>query len=181
MRWRPIDPELIAAARGGDAAALNRLLDLSRGDLQRFARRACATSQDAEDAVQLALWQMHRKLGSLRVLQAFVGWLFRVVERECRRLLRIAQRTEPLADEACAVDETGMSVPHDLRRDLIQAIAALPDPYRDILVLRDVEELSAAEAAQQLGISVQAAKSRLHRARGMLREALVRAGYWRGG
>jgi RNA polymerase sigma factor (sigma-70 family) len=173
-----IDPALIDSARSGDAAALSRLLDLSQRDLRRFARRSCATSQDAEDAVQVALWQLHRRLGALRVLQAFTGWLFRIVERECRRLFRLAQRTEPL-DESQAYEPAQPALPLDLRRDLSRAIAALPTIYRETLVLRDIEELTAPEAAQRLGISVDAVKSRLHRARGLLRAALLQAGYWR--
>lgn len=174
-----IDTALIDAAHAGDAAALARLLDLSQRDLRRFARRSCATSQDAEDAVQLALWQLHRRLGALRVLQAFMGWLFRIVERECRRLLRLSQRVEPL-DEALQDSLAQPGVPLDLRCDLSRSIAELPPIYRETLILRDIEELTAAEAAQQLGITIEAIKSRLHRARGLLREALLQAGYWRG-
>jgi RNA polymerase sigma factor (sigma-70 family) len=69
-------------------------------------------------------------------------------------------------------------VPTDLRRDLGIMIAALPDLYREVLILRDIEELTAPEAAAQLGVSVKAVKSRLHRARGMLREKLLGSGYW---
>lgn len=176
---RTIDPALVDSARAGDAAALARLLDLSQRDLRRFARRSCATSQDAEDAVQLALWQLHRHLGALRVLQAFMGWLFRIVERECRRLLGLSQRNQPL-DDALLAGLAQPGVPLDLRRDLSRAIAALPPIYRETLILRDIEEFTAAEAADQLGITVEAVKSRLHRARGLLREALLQAGYWGG-
>jgi RNA polymerase sigma factor (sigma-70 family) len=171
-----IDAALVASARAGDAAALAALLDLSRHDLARFARRACATSEDAEDAVQIALWQLHRNLGTLHVIAAFMSWLFRIVERECRRLLRLSRRAEPLEQEA-AIEEASVPVPLDLRRDLSRAIAALPPIYREVLILRDIEELTAPEAAEQLGISVEAVKSRLHRARSFLREALTSAGY----
>lgn len=176
---RPIDTALVDAARAGDAVALTRLLDLSQRDLRRFARRSCATSQDAEDAVQVALWQLHRRLGALRVIQAFMGWLFRIVERECRRLLRLSQRAEPL-DDAAQAHSAQPALPLDLRRDLSRAIAALPPIYRETLILRDIEELTAPEAAQQLGITVEAVKSRLHRARSLMRDALLAAGYWRG-
>ena len=57
-------------------------------------------------------------------------------------------------------------------------IAGLPDHYREVLVLRDIEELTAPEAAAQLGLSVDAVKSRLHRARSLLREQLLASGYW---
>ena len=172
-----IDGGLVAAAKAGDAAALDHLLAVSQPDLMRFARRTCANAEDAEDAVQAALWQLHRRIGTLRVIAAFATWLFRIVERECRRLLGLQRRTVPIEDApamALAVDP----VPTDLRRDLGAMIAALPDLYREALILRDIEELTAPEAAAQLGISVEAVKSRLHRACGMLREKLLGSGYW---
>ena len=92
-----IDGGLVAAAKAGDAAALDRLLAVSQPDLMRFARRTCANAEDAEDAVQAALWQLHRRIGTLRVIAAFTSWLFRIVERECRRLLGLHRRTVPLA------------------------------------------------------------------------------------
>jgi len=169
-----LDPALIEAARQGDQAALDRLLAVSRRDLKRFARRSCATSEDAEDAVQVALWQLHRKLGTLRVIQAFTSWLFRIVERECRRLLRVSSRTRPL-DEVALAELPLAPVPHDLRRDLTAAIAALPEIYREVLIRRDIEELTAPETAALMGISVEAVKSRLHRARVTLRENVLSA------
>ncbi len=172
-----IDAELVTGARAGDAAALDRLLAQSQPDLLRFARRTCANAEDAEDAVQAALWQLHRRIGTLRVIAAFTSWLFRIVERECRRLLGLQRRTVPL-DAAPAAALALDPVPTDLRRDLGTMIAALPDLYREVLILRDVEELTAPEAAAQLGISVEAVKSRLHRARGLLREKLLGSGYW---
>jgi DNA-directed RNA polymerase specialized sigma24 family protein len=69
-------------------------------------------------------------------------------------------------------------IPADLRLDLTRAIAALPEAYRVALILRDVEELTAPEVAASLGLSVQAVKSRLHRARAMVRESLMSGGYW---
>jgi RNA polymerase sigma factor (sigma-70 family) len=172
-----IDDALVAAAKGGDTVALDRLLAISQPDLQRFARRTCADAEDAEDAVQVALWQLHRRIGTLRAIAAFTTWLFRIVERECRRLLGLQRRTVPLD----SVPESALGiapVPADLRRDLGAMIAALPDLHREVLILRDVEELTAPETAHQLGISVEAVKSRLHRARSMLREKLLGSGYW---
>jgi hypothetical protein len=64
-----------------------------------------------------------------------------------------------------------------LRSDLVSAIAALPEPYRKILILRDVDELTAPETAERLNISIDAVKSRLHRARTMVREQLLSSGY----
>lgn len=171
-----LDMPLIEAARQGDAAALERLLTQSQPDLRRFARRSCATSEDADDAVQVALWSVQRNIGSVRIVAAFAGWLFRIIERECYRLLRLGRRAEPLTEEL----EASLRLPEDplvLRRDLAGALAALPVEYRDVLVLRDVEELTAPEAAERLQLTVAALKSRLHRARAMMRERLAAGGY----
>src|SRR5260370_32518021 len=71
------------SACGGDAAAVEKLLVVCQPDLRRFARRACSSGDDAEDAVQIALWQLYRKIGALRSAAALASWLFRVLEREC--------------------------------------------------------------------------------------------------
>lgn len=168
---------LIDAACAGDERALSQLLRACQPDLRRFARHTCSNSEDAEDAVQVALWQLHRKIGTLGTVAAFATWLFRIVERECYRIFKRsaakASHSAPLAEELAAPQ-----VPTDLRLDLARAIAALPEAYRVALILRDVEELTAPEVAASLGLSVQAVKSRLHRARAMVRESLMSGGYW---
>lgn len=93
------DGQLVEAACKGDASAIEKLLALSQPDLRRFARRSCATSEDADDAVQVALWNLQRNIGSLRVVAALASWMFKVVERECFRLLRIQRKTEELTDD----------------------------------------------------------------------------------
>jgi RNA polymerase sigma factor (sigma-70 family) len=170
------ETHLVEAACGGDAAAVEQLIAVCQPDLRRFARRTCATGEDAEDAVQIALWQLYRKIGALRTAATFASWLFRIVERECYRLFRARDRLQALDgsfDEVLRQEP----LPLALRKDLIDAIAALPNPYREILVLRDIDELTAPEAADQLGISTDAVKSRLHRARAMVREHLLAGGY----
>jgi RNA polymerase sigma factor (sigma-70 family) len=171
--------QLLLAACAGDAAALDALLGKLQPDLKRFARRSCASREDAEDAVQLAMLRVQRSLGSLRALPALASWLFRIVERECFRLFRAMQRTTPLTD---ALEDKlhGAPVPLQLRLDLVKAIAGLPPEYRSVLILRDIDELTAPETAQQLGISVAAVKTRLHRARGFMRDTLMQGAYWRG-
>ena len=163
---------LIDAARDGDAAAIGRLLEICQPDIRRFARRSCSNAEDAEDAVQLALWQLHRKIGSLRTAATLATWLFRVVERECFRLFRRQPDTDPLDDEI-AKQITAQQSPIELRMDLCLLIAELPPIYRDVLILRDIHELTAPEAAAKLGLTIQAIKSRLHRARMLMRNAYV--------
>ena len=86
------EPRLIEAACSGDAAAVERLLVICQPDLRRFARRTCSTSEDAEDAVQIALWQLYRKIGALRTTATFAAWLFKIIERKCYRLFRARNR-----------------------------------------------------------------------------------------
>jgi RNA polymerase sigma factor (sigma-70 family) len=169
--------QLIDAARLGDSQAISELLVVCQPDLKRFARRTCSTTEDAEDAVQLALWQLYRKVGLLRCAATFTTWIFRIVERECYRLYRTARGTEPL-DEVLEHDLPHAPVaPTDLKLDLAQALQRLTPPYREVLLLRDVHELTAPEVAAQLGLSLEAVKSRLHRARAQVREYLMASGY----
>jgi len=170
------DAALVQAACSGEPAAVEKLLAVCQPDLRRFARRTCVTSEDAEDAVQAALWQLYRRVGALRTAAAFATWLFRIVERECSRLLRRRFRTQSW-DEAFDLMLREEPLPHELRSDLVSAIAALPEPYRRVLVMRDIDELTAPETAERLGISVEAVKSRLHRARTVMRERLLSRGY----
>lgn len=170
------DLSLVEDACKGDASAIEQLLVLSQPDLRRFARRSCASSEDADDAVQVALWNLQRNIGSVRILAALAGWMFKIIERECYRLLRIKRRTEELNDAMCESLAQPASA-DGVRRDLAGAMAALPLPYRQVLILRDVDELTAPEVAELLHISIPAVKSRLHRARAMMREHLVASGY----
>lgn len=102
--------------------------------------------------------------------------MFRIIERECYRLLSVFRKTDPLTQ---ALEDTLQEAPAplQLRRDLVAAMAKLAPHYREILILRDIEELSAPETAAHLDISVAAVKSRLHRARSLMRDQLVAGGY----
>lgn len=169
---------LLDAARQGRSGAMAELLNDCQPTLKRYARRSCTQAEDAEEAVQMALWRLYKHVGALRAATALLSWLFRIVERECRRLLRLRSREVPL-DESAAALIAGTGVPTELRLDLARAIESLPLPFREVLILRDVQELSAAEVALQLDLSVAAVKSRLHRARSQVREQLLASGYWR--
>ncbi len=171
-------PQLIELARQGDQQALLELVTVCQPDLKRFARRTCNNSEDAEDAVQIALWKLYRKVGTLRTVATFATWLFRIVERECYRYFRIRKYAESLDD--LSSDETPLApmVPTDLKTDLVRAMELLTPPYREVLILRDVHELTAPEVAAQLGLTLEAVKSRLHRARAQVRKHLLASGYW---
>ncbi|MES2258951.1 MAG: sigma-70 family RNA polymerase sigma factor [Pseudomonadota bacterium] len=162
---------VLDAAHGGDPAALAQLMRLCQPDIRRYAQRSCLVS-DVDDAVQETLLVLSRRLESLRVLVAFSGWLFKVAQRECRKLARRALRYDPYDEERAeqwlaAQDTAG------LRLELVRALDSLPADYRHVILLRDFAELSIADIAAQLDLSVAAAKSRLHRARLMAREYLI--------
>lgn len=161
----------LLAARKGEPAALERVLLRSRQDLRRYAEYHCEVN-DVEDAVQESLFTVSRKLMDLRQLESFASWLFRIVKRECNRYKRVRRR---LGHVPISEDIVGPNYPEasHLTRDVANAVAALPSHYRDVLLLRDLEGLSLAELSEQLGITVQAAKARLHRARSLAREHLM--------
>jgi RNA polymerase sigma factor (sigma-70 family) len=165
--------DLIAGAQGGDLAAIASLLAAAQPDIRRYARATCAAS-DVDDAVQDTLWLVHRKIGGLRGIAAFSGWLFAIVKRECVRLARRALAGgRPIEDFA---NDLQLSERPDteLRIDLAEAIASLPDHYRVVVILRDIEELTIAEIGGRLGTTKAATKARLHRGRALIREYLAR-------
>jgi RNA polymerase sigma factor (sigma-70 family) len=162
---------LLAAAHGGDPRALDQLLRIARPDIRRYAQQHCLLS-DVDDAVQEALLIVARKLPSLRVLAAFSGWAIRLVQRECRRLGRVTLRYDPYDEERLAqwlVVRDAAS----LRVELVAALESLPVHYREVLLLRDLEELTIDEIAGRTGLTRANVKSRLHRARALAREYLL--------
>jgi RNA polymerase sigma factor (sigma-70 family) len=161
---------LIDAARHGDRGALERLLAVSQPDIRRYAQSQCTGSSDADDAVQETLWLVYQRIGALRTVTSFSAWVFSIVRRECNRLWRrMHGQTELPADDHPAFVYRPEP---ELREDLIAAIHSLPDRYREVIVLRDIREFSISEIAVELRLSREAVKSRIHRARLMIREYL---------
>lgn len=165
---------LILAAQTGDPAAITRLLALCQADARRYARRHCHIS-DVDDAVQESLMILSRKVKGLKAAAAFSSWLFIVIKRECRRLQRLTLRHEPL-DEDVADRQIASRSDASLRIDLANALESLPAHYLEVILLRDFEELTIAEIAERLGQQAGAVKSRLHRARELVREYLFESG-----
>jgi RNA polymerase sigma factor (sigma-70 family) len=128
------EPRLVEAACGGDAAAVEKLLVVCQPDLRRFARRTCSNRDDAEDAVQIALWQLYRKIGALRTAAAFASWLFRIIERECYRLLHARGRLQALdtsLDEVLRHAAIGLAQrPRRRHRGASGALSQDSDPAR---------------------------------------------------
>jgi RNA polymerase sigma factor (sigma-70 family) len=163
--------DLVLRAQTGDPAAINRLLAVCQADARRYAYRHCQAS-DVDDAVQESLFVIARKVKGLRAAAAFSSWLFTVIKRECRRLARATFRLDPL-DEELAARQISRRSDESLRIDLARALESLPAHYLEVVLLRDFEELTIAEIAGQLGEQAAAVKSRLHRARELVREYLL--------
>jgi RNA polymerase sigma factor (sigma-70 family) len=166
------DPSLIEAARGGDADALLSLIAAAQPDIRRYAARNCRAA-DIDDAVQETLLLLYRRVGTLRAVTSFSAWLFAVARRACLRLLRrsIGLAEKPIDD----VEARLVYLPaEELRIDLSRAIQSLPDHYREVILLRDIEELSIDEICAVLALTRESVKARIHRARLMIREYLVR-------
>ena len=163
--------QLIAAAQGGDPAALGQLLLVCQSDARRYARRHCFAA-DVDDAVQETLLILSKKVKGLKAAAAFSGWLFTIVRRECRRLARKMLGQGPSIDDI-AESELASRPDESLKLDLIRALESLPANYLEVILLRDFGDLTIAEIAEQLGLQVPGVKSRLHRARELVREYLV--------
>ncbi|MEV0169999.1 RNA polymerase sigma factor [Streptomyces sp. NPDC050803] len=176
---------LVTAAQRGDVDALTALVYGSYPHVHRFAHTLCATPQDAEDAAQEALIILYRKIGMLRASGALASWMFRIVRNECLRRTRALLHRAP-ADEPGPLGTSGPSdafggTARSAEEDVLlrleaervaAAVAALPDDQRQVLVMRDIQGLPGRTVADRLGLSTAAMKSRLHRARSTVREAL---------
>jgi RNA polymerase sigma-70 factor (ECF subfamily) len=172
------DDLLLERARAGDARAIEALLERHQAQVYRFGRRMCRNPEDAKDVLLDTLLTMARGVRDFRGASSISTWLYTIARSFCikkRRRSKFAPEEErslytemiaegsQLADPALSPDEAlaGKQVEHALE----QAIRGLEPMYREVLLLRDVEGLTAPEVAEVLGVSVQAVKSRLHRAR----------------
>ncbi|GGO53980.1 RNA polymerase sigma factor [Streptomyces lasiicapitis] len=164
--------QLIAAAQKGDVEATAALVSGSHPHVQRFAYSLCATPQDAEDAAQEALIILYRKIGMLRASGALASWMFRIVRNECLRRARLTLRSQgPVPDTVVPSFEDEVLQRLEASR-VAKAIAELPADQRRVLILRDIQGYSGRMVADALGLSTAAMKSRLHRARATVRQAL---------
>lgn len=181
------DLELLDAARKGDRWALERLLSRHQARVFRFGRKMCGDDEDAQDVLQETLIAAARALPDFRGASSVSTWLYTIARSFCikqRRTSKFAPaRLESIdqePDRAAQLAHPGRSPEEDvagrqLQGVLDEAIASLEPMYREVLILRDVEGLSAPEVAEALELSVEAVKSRLHRARMAVRERVAPA------
>lgn len=175
------DADLITAARGGDRAAIDELLTRYEPSIYRFGLRMCGDEDAAREVLQETLLAAFRYLPGFRGDAALSTWLYQIARSFCIKERRGHRPTRSLDDDGAAELVDPAPAPdarihaREIGELLAGAIATLSPEHREVLVLRDVEGLSAEQAAEVVGIEVGALKSRLHRARMALRGELARA------
>jgi RNA polymerase sigma-70 factor (ECF subfamily) len=152
----------------GDERALAAIYEIYGEKIYRYAFRMLGNRSDAEDATAETFLRVLRKSGELRADGAFRTWLFRIARNLCIDRMRQHKLLELPGD----AHYTGTEEKSALKVTVHQALDDLPIEYREPLILCDLEDVSAKEAAATLNISVPALKSRLYRGRRALRERL---------
>jgi RNA polymerase sigma-70 factor (ECF subfamily) len=183
------DFELVQAISAGQLELFPALVSRYERKLYNFGMRMCRNVQDTEDMVQDTFINVFKYLKDFRYETKFKNWLYRIATSTClkkKRKSRYAPESELSLDEFIPDENAEMPVQvpgwatlpldHLLNKELFalirEGIEALPEKYRLVLVLRDMEGFSTAETAQVLGLTTENIKVRLHRARLFLREKL---------
>jgi len=173
------DQDLVERLRAGDDQALSLLIERHAPRVYRFGLKMCRDEEDAREVVQDTLLTAARQLRQFRGASALSTWLYAIARSFCIKRRRKAGSEIPAADEEHGDTIDSAPTPEhqveqrELGQALEKAIAELEPMYREVLLLRDVEGLSAAEVAEVLQIGVAAVKSRLHRARAQVRQRLL--------
>jgi RNA polymerase sigma-70 factor (ECF subfamily) len=186
------DEDLVARARAKDFAAFEELVDRYEDKIFRLAFRFVRNETEAKEIVQDTFLLVWRKLDTFKGDSQFGSWLYRVATNTALMRLRAQRRHPEVSTEELPVDyldnygqvpaagENWAKRPDDelqtdeLRRRIQKAVDELPEIYRTVFIIRDVEGLSTEETAEVLEISIPTVKTRLHRARLALRDAITR-------
>jgi RNA polymerase sigma-70 factor (ECF subfamily) len=184
---RLTDEEVVDRVLRGEVALFEILMRRHNPRIYRVARSIVKDEEEAEDIMQQAYVNAYTHLSQFAGRARFSTWLTRIAVYEALARARRRQQLEPI-DEASGADEDEMTrlvakqpdpeqqaLAGELRVLLESPIDALPEAYRSTFVLREVQGLSITETAECLGINEETVKTRLHRARGRLRETLYRS------
>jgi RNA polymerase sigma-70 factor (ECF subfamily) len=177
---------LVAAAKSGDTEAFGELIQRYRKACLKRAMMMIRNRSDAEDEVQNAFWKAFQRLNQFRGEGTFGAWLGRIVENQCLMRIREARnsrfvyldessdanvRIELVGQSADPEDQVGVDeVVNLLRRE----VSRIPPLLRNVMLLRDLEQMPIPDVAERLGLSIPAAKSRLMRARLELRSRIAK-------
>ncbi len=169
----------VERAKRGDPAALEHVLAEVAPAVRRFGVRMCKNPHDADDVLQDTLLSIATHLPEFEGRSSLLSWVFALTRTACARRRRGLKNRPPVPDEAAHAQHDDAPSPEaraadrELGEALVHALDSLSEEQREVILLRDVEGLTAPEAAEAIGITVDALKSRLHRARAALRTALV--------
>lgn len=178
---------LISRARGGDREAFGALVEQYRDNVYRLAYRMCGNAYDADEAAQEAFVAAWRALPNFRGDAKFSTWLYRLTTNAAIDVMRREKRHQTvgdgemmeLADDADSPQET---VERTEQQEAVQkALSTLSEEYREVLLLRYMEELDYAEIAEVLQLPSGTVKSRINRAKAALKAALLKSGNIFGG
>lgn len=181
----PVKSKQLEAAQRGDRQALESLLSEQESRIYRFGMKMCGHEQDAEDILQETMLAASRTIGNFQGNSSISTWLYTIARSFCikkRRQSKFApsrleslesasRETERIAHPGASPDDAVQS--REIEHALETALAQLEPEHREVLLLRDMEGLKASEVAEVLEMTVVAVKSRLHRARARLRDALI--------
>jgi RNA polymerase sigma-70 factor, ECF subfamily len=184
------EQSLLAGVRDGDEDACNLLVRLHGGRMLAVARRMLGNEEDARDALQEAFLSAFKAVHRFEGKSKLGTWLHRItVNAALMRLRKHAHDSQPSIDDLLprfiedghqaepAIEwdagRCDLAAQHAETRQLVRrAIDQLPESFREVLLLRDIEELDTDEVAEMLGVTTGAVKTRLHRARQALRALL---------
>ena len=180
------DQTLVELARHGDQEAFGELIRRHEQRCVDLATFFLRNRGDAEDEVQNAFSKAYAHLDQYQGEAEFSTWLARIVSNQCLMLMRVKRRTKfvyldeattdapPMELPACGPDPEGELAFNQMKQVLQTEIRRIPPMLRNVMLLRDIQELPMTDVADRLGITVPAAKSRLLRARTELRSRLMR-------
>lgn len=170
----PDEQALARAAAAGDRAALDVLLERHHDRIYLICRKVLRDPDDAADARQEAMLAIARKIGTYEGRTDFGGWVYRVATNAAIDLHRRAYRREDATDRFSHIrsPDSTTSIIVRTKVDVDLALDALPEEYREAVVLRDIGDLEYSEIAEVLGVPVGTVRSRIARGREMLTRAL---------
>jgi RNA polymerase sigma-70 factor, ECF subfamily len=175
------EASLIARAKAGDSIAFEHLSSAYADRIFMLLLRLLGDRGDAEDVAQEVMLRAWRAIGAFRGKSSYFTWLYRIAVNEANRALqRRARRpaSVPIGPDELQLPASGLVDPalyaenRELRAALMRALHDLPSELRTAIVLRDIERLSTEDAAEIAGVGQAAFKSRLHKARLRMREAI---------
>jgi RNA polymerase sigma-70 factor (ECF subfamily) len=184
------DEQLVAEFNSGNILAYEELIQRYAGKAYSLAQRLTRNPEDAEEVLQDVFVTVYRKLSKFEGKSTFSSWLYRVTVNASFMKLRRRKHDNNISVEEVlpqilngalarqsnsCTEADKVTEQHQLSEALEEAIGRLPDEYRPVFILRDVDGLSSREVGKILNISVPAVKSRLHRSRMMLRRRLLKS------